>query len=231
MKLILWDIDGTLVDTDRAGERALLKALKETAGIDGSLNDIDYRGRTDAFIAREIFKFYKIPFSDEALNAFMERYLRNLAAELSATTLGKTHPGIVGLLEAIKARPDLAQGLLTGNLKRGAELKLSHFDVWRYFEFGAFANDSHLRNDLGPHALRRARDHHGHEFKVEEVFVVGDTPHDIECAKVIGANSIAVATGHFTSAQLAPFEPTALLEDLSDAAAFFAVIDGNQLPK
>jgi len=225
MKLILWDIDGTLVCTGKAGEKALVRAIETVTGKAASLEGIDYRGRTDAFIAREIFRHHELPFSERALHEFMELYLTNLQAEMPLSD-GKTHPGILDILEQVRHRPDLAQGLLTGNLRRGAEIKLDHYQVWRYFEFGAFADDSHIRNELGPFALRRAKDRHARDFAPEDVFIVGDTPHDIACAKAIGAKSIAVATGHFTLAELAKHEPTALLQDLGDPAAFFAVVDG-----
>ena len=225
MKLILWDIDGTLVCTGRAGERALLRALKELAGIDGTLDAIDYRGRTDVFIADGILKHYNVPTGPTTLHDFTELYLRFLTLELPSTE-GKTHPGILDILEAAHQRDDLAQGLLTGNLKQGAKIKLEHYNVWHYFEFGAFADDSRLRNDLGPFALRRAGEIHAETFDPKDVFIVGDTQHDIECAKVIGANSIAVATGHYSLEELAKFQPTALLPDLGDPAAFFRIIDG-----
>ncbi len=224
MKLILWDIDGTLLDTGKAGEIAFAKAWKDITGIDSSLAVIDYRGRTDAFIARQFFEYFELPMTEQGVHDLHERYLGHLAAELPRAT-GHAHPGILDLLETVRARPDLAQGLLTGNLKRGAQLKLEHYQVWHYFEFGAYADDSALRNELGPFALSRAKDRHGLEFKPQDVFIVGDTPHDVACAQAIGAKSIGVATGHFKTAELAACNATAVLENLSDPAAFFAVID------
>lgn len=224
MKLLLWDIDGTLVCTDRAGEKALVLAMKEVFDIDASLEPIDFRGRTDAHIGRMLFDYHGLEFSHERLHDYLESYLKHLALELKKFP-GKTHPGIVSILEKARQRSDIAQGLLTGNLKRGAQLKLEKFDVWNYFEFGAFADDSHLRNDLGPHAVRRARDHHQFDFTGDRVFVIGDTPHDIACGKVIGARTIAVATGAFSIEDLKKHEPTAVLPDLSDEDAFFRIID------
>lgn len=154
----------------------------------------------------------------------MEDYLRFLEDELPKGS-GGTHPGILEILEQTKRRSDLTQGLLTGNLVRGAKLKLTHYDVWNFFEFGAFSDDSHIRNDLGPHAIRRAKEKHGVEFPPENVFVIGDTPHDIECGKVIGAKTVAVATGAFSVEQLQQHSPTFTFKDFSDPAAFFRAVE------
>ena len=134
-------------------------------------------------------------------------------------------PGVLVLLVTLHRRPDVAQGLLTGNLRRGAEFKLTHYQVWHFFEFGAFADDSPRRNELGPHALRRARERHRHEFAPHDTFIIGDTPHDIECGQVIGARTIAVATGRNSVADLAVHAPTAVFADFADTAAFLRVID------
>ncbi|SDT92693.1 Phosphoglycolate phosphatase, HAD superfamily [Verrucomicrobium sp. GAS474] len=225
MKLLLWDIDGTLVCTGKAGEVALLKAIKEKTGAEGSLGAIDYKGRTDLFIARQILDHYGHPVTSESLHAFTECYLKHLSAELPRAKNGRLLPGVLAALEAVKKRKDIAQGLLTGNLVKGARLKLDHYSVWHYFEFGAFADDSHIRNDLGPYALQRAKDRHGKDFLPGDVFIIGDTPHDIACAKIIGANSIAVATGSFTKEELLQHEPTAYFDDLSDLPAFFQVVE------
>jgi phosphoglycolate phosphatase-like HAD superfamily hydrolase len=136
-------------------------------------------------------------------------------------------PGILELLETLRTRSDVVQGLLTGNLQRGAEVKLTHHQVWHYFEFGAYADDSPSRNDLGPHALRRAKERHALEFDPADTFIIGDTPHDIECGKVIGARTIAVATGKFSVEELAGHQPTAVFQDFSDTTAFLRVIDSN----
>jgi phosphoglycolate phosphatase-like HAD superfamily hydrolase len=226
MKLLLWDIDGTLVCTGAAGERALVGAMKSLFQIEASLDQIDFWGRTDAHIGRMLFEHYGVALDEKKLHDFLEMYLVLLQTEMTKGRT-KTHPGIVDILEQVRLRADLAQGLLTGNLVRGAEIKLTHFDVWRYFEFGAFADDSYLRNELGPHALRRAKEKIGREFPPENVFVIGDTPHDVACGKIIGAKTIAVATGKFSVEELAKCEPTAVLADFSDPLKFFAVIDQN----
>jgi len=223
-KLILWDIDGTLLTSGGAGDRALVAALRTEFGIEGTLSWLDYSGRTDAWIAHEALRHYGVPETPENIQRYLEGYLRALAAEMP-NPRARLHAGILSLLETLHHRTDLVQGLLTGNLQRGARLKLGQFAVWHYFQVGAFADDSAHRNDLGPHALRRAREHHGAEFPPAGVFIIGDTPNDIECGKVIGANTIAVATGRFSVAQLRAHAPTAVFADFSDTSAFLRVID------
>ena len=120
--------------------------------------------------------------------------------------------------------PGVVQGLLTGNLRRGAETKLGFHGLWDYFPIGAFADDSEVRNELGPHALRRARGHWGVDFPSERVWIVGDTPHDIACARAFGARVLAVATGNYRIAELAAHNPDAVLEHLGDTAAFWQAV-------
>jgi phosphoglycolate phosphatase-like HAD superfamily hydrolase len=116
------------------------------------------------------------------------------------------------------------QGLLTGNMRRGAQVKLSHHGLWEFFGFGAFADDSEHRNELGPHAVRRALECHGIDFAPGRVWVIGDTPHDIACGKIIGARTLAVATGGATLDQLRAHKPTAALETLADTEAVLRLL-------
>ncbi|MGH7997468.1 MAG: HAD hydrolase-like protein, partial [Opitutaceae bacterium] len=150
---------------------------------------------------------------------FIDAYLAALPLEMAASA--RVLPGVPGLLADLAKRTDCAQGLLTGNLRRGAELKLSVHGLWGFFPFGAFADDAELRDELGPHALRRAKERHGVDFPPERTWIVGDTPHDIACARAIGARSLAVATGGYSSEALAAHRPTALLPDLADPDAFW----------
>ncbi len=224
-KLILWDIDGTLIKSHGAGVRAMEKALTKRFGMKVDLSVIDWAGRTDSWITGEVFRHVGLPDTPQNSHDYLEAYLEQLPRELASGQPGVVLPGVLELLETLHRRTDVAQGLLTGNLRRGAELKLTHHRVWHYFEFGAFADDSPRRNDLGPHALRRAKERHAVEFVSDRTFIIGDTPHDIECGKVIGARTIAVATGTFSFDELAAHRPTAVFKDFSDTAAFLRVID------
>ena len=223
--LLLWDIDGTLLTSGGAGMRALRTPLRELHGIQASLDDIDYAGRTDRHILRQIFTRYDLPISEENFNRFLDHYVATLPSEL-ANPGAFILPGVPALLTTAAARPNITQALLTGNVQRGARAKLSFHGLWDFFPFGAFADDSEHRNDLGPHALRRAREHTGVDFPPERVWVIGDTPHDIACGRIIGAQTLAVATGSHSVAALSAHDPTAVLPDLSDATAFWRLIDG-----
>ena len=220
MRLILWDIDGTLITSARAGERALVRALKSEFSIEGTLGQVELAGRTDRHIAEQIFALHGMEATHENVHRFFEAYLGYLAEEMHngpAITL----PGVTDVLERLAQTDGIAQGLLTGNIARGARIKLEHFDVWRYFPYGAFADDSAIRNELGPHALRRATEFHGYGFKGSDVVVVGDTPYDIECGQAIGAATVAVTTGHYTTETLLAHHPDLILRDFSNPLRFY----------
>jgi phosphoglycolate phosphatase len=222
-KLLLFDIDGTLLTSGGAGERALRLGFRDRFGIDDDLSSIEIAGRTDSGIVREMLAAHRLPATPENIAAFLDGYLHHLAQEIPRTP-GRLLPGILPLLDALQPRADIVLALLTGNLARGAEIKLRHYGVWHYFEFGAFADDHHDRNQLGPFAQARARAQRGIEFPPERIFVLGDTPHDIACARAIGAKAIAIATGKFSQADLAAHTPDFLFEDLGDLDTVLAAI-------
>lgn len=222
--LLLWDIDGTLIASGGAGMPALRAPLRDLFSVTALLDDIDYAGRTDRHIFRQIFARYGISHTEENFLRYLDGYIAHLPGEL-ANPNACVLPGVPNLLAAAAARTDITQALLTGNVRRGARTKLSHHGLWDFFPFGAFADDSEHRNDLGPHALRRAREHTGVDFPPDRVWIIGDTPHDIACGRVIGAKTLAVATGSHPVEALAAHQPTAVLPDLSDPAAFWRLID------
>jgi phosphoglycolate phosphatase len=214
-RLLLFDIDGTLVHSGGAGMHALKLALAERHGINDDLHDIEIAGMTDSGIVLSILQKHKIPETNERVTAFLDSYVHFLSLELPQRK-GKLLPGVLELLEKLKSRKQLVLGLLTGNVSRGAQLKLEHYRVWHFFEFGAFADDHHDRNQLGPFARARAKEKHGHEFSAAEIDIIGDTPRDIACGKALGARTIAVATGRWSREELAKHDPDFLIDDLSD---------------
>jgi phosphoglycolate phosphatase len=222
-KLVLFDIDGTILHSGGAGERALRLALKDRFGRDDDLAKVEIAGKTDAAIARQIFQMHDIEPTPENLAEFFDGYLHHLAQELPRTK-GHLLPGVLELLEKLRSYPHVALALLTGNLSRGAELKLNHYGVWHFFEFGAFADDHHDRNELGRFACARALDAHGVEFPCDAIFVLGDTPHDIACGRAFGAKTVGIATGKYTREQLAACEPDFLFDDLSDVESVIAAL-------
>lgn len=214
-RLLLWDIDATLITTGGAGDKALKRVVARRYGVEDDLHDVEIAGRTDARIARSILEKYAEGTSSEQVTAFLDEYLEQLAALLPQLN-GQVLPGVPEILQRMAAKPDRVLALLTGNLRRGAELKLRRYGLWDFFSFGAFADDHHDRNELGAFARQRAREALGHEFEVGAIDVIGDTGHDIACGKSFGARTIAVATGSWSREQLAEHQPDFLFNDLSE---------------
>jgi phosphoglycolate phosphatase len=220
--LLLWDIDGTLLGSGGAGVRAFDQALADEFGVRGSLAHLAWAGRTDGWIAGRVLEEYGLPATAANVARLIDAYLARLPPELDRT--GAVLPGVIDILEAACDHPMIVQGLLTGNVERGARVKLGHFGLWDYFPFGAFADDSLDRNELGPHALRRAEVHAGGPVAPDRVWIIGDTAHDIACARAIGARAMAVTTGYGTRESLLAAGPDHLLDSLAPAEAFWAAL-------
>jgi phosphoglycolate phosphatase len=221
--LLLFDIDGTLLTSGGAGETALRVGFKREFGLEEDLSGVPIAGRTDSGIARQVLRKHGLELSPANFERFFSGYLFELAAQLPNRP-GRVLPGIFELLKALRGRPDIHLGLLTGNLERGAHIKLKHFGLDGIFPFGAFADDHHDRNALGPVALSRAADFHGFQFSAEHVWVIGDTEHDIACARAFGAKAVGVATGNFSVDFLSRYSPDALFTDLGDTASVLRAI-------
>lgn len=222
-KLLLFDIDGTLITSGGAGERALCEAMEMRFGVHEDLSGITLAGATDALIARLLLEKHNLPVTPENSAALLDAYLQQLATQLPLRE-GRLLPGMLELLETLRGHSDFVMALLTGNLVRGAELKLSHYGVWQFFEFGAFADDHHDRNELGHFAKARALEFHGEDFPPERIYVIGDTPKDIACGKAIGAKTVAIATGNYSLAELASHNPDILFADFSDTRAVITAL-------
>ena len=214
-RLLLFDIDSTLVNTGGAGFKALQGVIKNRYGADDELDDIEIAGKTDRNIAADILEKYAVAPTKENVSALLDEYV-DLVARFLLQLDGHVLPGIFEILTRMKAKPDRVLGLLTGNIERGAKLKLQRYQLWDFFEFGAFADDHHDRNQLGEFARTRAQEKHGHEFDAAQIDVIGDTGHDIACGKAFGARTIAVATGSWSRQKLSAFEPDFLFDDLSN---------------
>jgi phosphoglycolate phosphatase len=222
-RLLLFDIDGTLIHSAGAGVQALKNTLAERFGLQDDFHDIEIAGMTDSGIVMSILNKHNIPTSNENIAAFLDSYVHFLSLELPRRA-GRLLPGVLELLQRLKTRPNLVLALLTGNISRGAELKLQHYGVWHFFEFGAFADDHHDRNQLGPFARARAREKHGHVFEVSQIDVIGDTPRDIACGKAIGARTIAIATGSSSREKLSIYQPDFLFDDFSNVEEVIATL-------
>jgi phosphoglycolate phosphatase len=226
-KLVLFDIDGTLVLTGGAGVRAMNRAGESLVGTADLLNGIQVAGRTDWIILHDALRKIGRDLDGDLFARLRDQYVNNLREEILERGHGvkAVMPGIPELLPVLEARDDLFVGLLTGNFEEGARIKLEYFDLWRYFKCGAFGDDAADRNALVPFALDRARGCGLGDLPYEDVFVVGDTPHDVECANAVGAVPIAVATGGYTVDQLRATGASIVLEDLSDTAAFIQLME------
>ena len=222
-RLLLWDIDATLITTGGAGEKALKRMIEERFGVADDLRDIEIAGRTDTSIAASILRKYQVEPNAKNLAEFLDVYLYYLE-ELLPQISGRVLPGVAEILQRLHQNPDRVLALLTGNLQRGAELKLRHYGLWDYFEFGAYADDHHDRNELGAFARARATEKHTEDFAVAQIDVIGDTGHDIACGKIFGARTIAVATGSWTREQLAGYAPDFLFDDLSQVDEVMATL-------
>jgi phosphoglycolate phosphatase len=237
-KLILFDIDGTLVLTGGAGVRAMNRACAELAGHADALSGIAVAGRTDRIILADVVARTGRLLDEELLLVLRERYLVHLREEIlrpgampTAEYLGPrggikaVMPGIRELLDELQARPDVLLGLLTGNFEEGARIKLEHFDLWRYFRCGAYGDDAADRNALVPIAVGRARRCGLPEIAGAQIFVIGDTPHDIACARAAGAVAVGVATGGFTVDELRACGADVVFKDLAGREAFLELLD------
>jgi phosphoglycolate phosphatase len=214
-RLLLFDIDGTLVNTGGAGVESLKTTVRNRFDAEDDLHDIEIAGKTDRAIIRDILRKYQVDPSEENITSFAREYIEGLPLSLSRTR-GRVLPGIQSLLERLKPHPHIVLALLTGNLQEGAKLKLRHYGLWDFFEFGAFADDHHDRNELGAFARERAQARHGHDFDGADIDVIGDTNHDVACGKAFGARTVAVATGSWSRERLQKCAPDFLFDDLSD---------------
>jgi phosphoglycolate phosphatase len=226
-KLVLFDIDGTLVLTGAAGLRAMNKACAELVGHADALAGIPVAGRTDRIILSDVAERVGRPMDAMLLQELREKYVAHLREEIQLPGRGTkaVMPGVRPLLDALARRDDVFVGLLTGNFESGARIKLEHFDLWRYFRCGAFGDDSPDRNALVPFALERARGCGLPDITPEHILVVGDTPHDVACARAVGAIPVAVATGTFSMEQLQAAGAEIVFKDLSDTDAFLELLE------
>ncbi len=227
MKLVLFDIDGTLVLTGGAGVRAMNKACEELIGHSDALDGIPVAGRTDRIILHDALRRIGRDLDDVLFAALRDRYLQRLQQEIDRPGHGVkgVMPGVRELLDELEQRDDAFLGLLTGNFEAGARIKLGHFDLWRYFKYGAFGDDAADRNELVPFAVSRARASGMPEPRPGDVLVVGDTPYDVACALAVGATPVGVATGGFSVEQLRASGAEIVFEDLSETAAFAELLD------
>jgi phosphoglycolate phosphatase-like HAD superfamily hydrolase len=222
MLVLLFDIDGTLINTGGAGGAALRKAFCSEFAIDDPA-EVPFAGRTDRGISSNLFREHDIEDSEENWYRLRVGYLERLPFQLSARD-GRVLSGVGELLERLQTRAQLAIGLLTGNTAEGARIKLSHYGLYEHFAFGGYGDDHHDRDQVAHEALAEASRHLDDDSGSLRAWVIGDTPLDVRCARAIGASVLAVATGVHSAGELAEAEPDVLLEDLADTQRVLDVL-------
>ncbi len=228
LRLILFDVDGTLLSTDGQAGRAIGVALHETFGTAGPMAGYSFAGKTDPQAVFELMAATGLSRSEVAprLSEVFDRYCGHVAGVLTSANT-RVLPGVRELLATLAVRGDVALGLLTGNIRRGAEIKLRAAGLLEYFAVGAFGSDEEDRNRLVPVARARARDHWGEEFPGTRTVVVGDAQADIRCARAGGARSVAVASSKTSKAELAALAPDVLLDSLASPEALTALVSAD----
>jgi len=222
MHICLFDIDGTLIHTRGAGTAALREGLRAAFGVDEPTDQVPIHGRTDRGITRDLFQFHGIDDNPAHWDRFREAYLQALPTSLAARA-GTVLPGIVPLLELLTSRDDVMMGLLTGNTQAGARIKLAHYGLEHFFDFGGFGDDHFERDDVAREALAVVESRLGAPVDTANVWVIGDTPKDVSCGRAINARTIAVATGNHSREELAAAAPDFLATDFSDPQEVLAL--------
>ena len=216
LKLVLFDIDGTLIQSGGAGERAFARVCELEFGIKDGTANLQFAGRTDSSIVRDFFSEFGIPDTAENFRRFFDAYVFMLD-DLLRRLDGRVLPGVNCLLEQFRSCPHPpAIGLLTGNIRLGAQIKLSHYQLWDHFQTGGFGDDHEDRNQIAAIAHQRGSRLLNSTLKGDEVVVIGDTPRDVECGRAIGARVIAVATGKFTVEELSTHRPDWVVPTLEE---------------
>jgi phosphoglycolate phosphatase-like HAD superfamily hydrolase len=218
-RAVLFDIDGTLIRTGGAGVKAFARASETAFGIPNGTAHMKFAGRTDRGLVREFLEFHRLETSAENINHFLDAYVFWID-QLLPQCSGGVCPGVWKFIADLRAldEPPLI-GLLTGNIRLGAEIKLRHYGLWQEFATGGFADDHEDRNQIAVAAHRRVGRHLKKDLRGEEIIVVGDTPHDIRCGRAIGARVIAVATGGSAFDEIKQHAPDWCVKDLREVTA------------
>lgn len=223
-KLFLFDLDGTLVSTGGAGLRALGRAFHELYGIENAYKKINPAGKTDPAIFREILRiFFNREMSAQEFADISACYLKHLESEMKSGV--RALDGVHDFVNHIAHRADILVGLGTGNLERGARLKLAPTELNDLFEFGGFGSDAEERSDVLKHGHRRAQEKIRQDIHPSSVFVIGDTPLDVSAARRAGFQAVAVASGSYPYEELRHTRPDFLIRSMADGNLFLDQVD------
>lgn len=222
MHVCLFDIDGTLLASGGAGKAAVETALCEEFQVE-IRGRVSYSGRTDRAIVRDLFEMHGVADNPANWQRLRDGYLRRLP-DCLARHNGTILPGIQLLLDKLAEHPRVTLGLLTGNIRDGARIKLGHFGIDHHFAFGGYGDQHFDRDEVAREALAEAQRHMNGAVGADRIWVIGDTPLDIRCARAIGARVAAVATGWHSLAELEAERPDLLFPHLEDAKALLAML-------
>ncbi|MFN3560446.1 MAG: HAD family hydrolase [Chloroherpetonaceae bacterium] len=224
-KLVLFDIDGTLVRVRGISRQSLIDALREVFGTEGSAATHNFAGKLDSVIIKEVMRAAGLNDSDiqKGFEEAKRRYIRNFKEHAQREHI-EVMAGIYELVEKLAREESVVLALLTGNFEESGRHKLALPELNDYFAFGAFADDANTRNALPAVAVQRAFERTGIRFTGKDVVIIGDTEHDVNCAKILNSKCIAVATGHYTVSQLQAFNPDYTFENFANVEAAFEAI-------
>ncbi len=220
-KVLLFDIDGTLINSDGAGKLALTETFQELFDIDIFDAGIKFAGHTDLAIYDQVQKMFDLDMVQ--VEDIMRLFVKKLERTMSEKK-GHIIPGVQELLNMLSPRKDLLLGLLTGNIYDGARIKLEYFDLFDYFSFGVYGDVAPEREELARFALRRLTHLYNRIYRGDDIYIIGDTVYDIRCGKAINATTIAVCTGHHDRETLEKEKPDYLLDSLEDIEFFVKLL-------
>jgi phosphoglycolate phosphatase len=203
------------------GRRALETAFYRHYGIENGFHDIKMAGRLDAFIVRDAFK--KNDVDEEEIDLFLDTYCSILQEIMQTSDTIFVLPGVKEILKNTISNFNIHHALATGNIEKAARIKLKHYDLDEYFPVGGFGDHELERWEIVEQAIKRAQDHYGTRYQKENIYVIGDTPLDIECGKILGIKSIAVSTGPYDEEKLKPYFPDYLFSDLRNHKQFLNI--------
>mgnify|MGYP005726212143 CR=1 FL=1 len=229
-KLLLFDIDGTLISSGGRGRKAMVAATQDEFQQEIEFEFLPFAGMTDRFIVAQFIEKNGLFTSDieSTIDRILKRYVEHLKLLMVSENTVQVLPGVLKLLKTVSQMEEFSVGLVTGNIEAGARLKLAPAKLNDYFRFGAFGDDNANRNLLPPIAVQRAEALYQATFEPKNVWIIGDTPKDIECAKVNGYRSLAVATGGWAVEKLNAHHPDFVLENLSEGSqvvSIFSTLD------